>query len=68
EQPKDTFLEEMVDILHFWLSVAMDFKIKNLLRTIYITETKINGFNKSIIIIKGLFAPIESLYSAFPIR
>lgn len=47
EQPKDTFLEEMVDILHFWLSVAMDFKIKNLLRTIYITETKINGFNKA---------------------
>lgn len=47
EQPDDTFLEEMVDILNFWLSVAMDFKIKNLLRTIYITETKINGFNKA---------------------
>lgn len=28
EQPNDTFLEEMVDILHFWLSVTMDFKIK----------------------------------------
>lgn len=47
EQPKDSFLEEMIDILHFWLSVAMDFKIRNLVQTIYITESKIHSFNKA---------------------
>lgn len=47
EQPEDSLVEEMVDILHVWLSVAMDFKLKSLLRTIYITETKINGLNQA---------------------
>ncbi|WP_235438274.1 dUTPase, partial [Bacillus cereus] len=28
EQPKESLLEEMIDILHFWLSVAMDFKVE----------------------------------------
>ncbi|MDA2636398.1 dUTP diphosphatase [Bacillus cereus] len=47
EQPKESFLEEMVDILHFWLSVAMDFKIENMLRKVTITESKVHGFNKA---------------------
>ncbi|MDC2863771.1 dUTP diphosphatase [Bacillus sp. BP-3] len=47
EQPKDSLLEEMVDILHFWLSVAMDFKIEHSLQMVKITESKIHGFNKA---------------------
>lgn len=47
EQPKASFLEEMVDILHFWLSVAMDFKTDKTLRIVHITDSKIKGFNKA---------------------
>ncbi|QTR81157.1 dUTP diphosphatase (plasmid) [Bacillus cytotoxicus] len=47
EQPKESLLEEMVDILHFWLSVAMDFKLERELRKVEITTSKINGFNKA---------------------
>lgn len=45
EQPKESFLEEMVDILHFWLSVVMDFKLEKALCKVYITESKIFRFN-----------------------
>ncbi|PEA80782.1 dUTP diphosphatase [Bacillus pseudomycoides] len=45
EQPKESFLEEMVDILHFWLSVVMDFKLEKTLCKAYITESKIFRFN-----------------------
>ena len=45
EQPKESFLEEMVDILHFWLSVVMDFKLEKTLYKTYITESKIFRFN-----------------------
>lgn len=47
EQPKESLLEEMVDILHFWLSVAMDFKLEKTMYRVRITESKINGFNKA---------------------
>ena len=47
EEPKDSLLEEMVDILHFWLSIAMDFNLNHDLRKVEITESKIHGFNKA---------------------
>ncbi|CAM4012650.1 dUTPase [Bacillus manliponensis] len=47
EQPKESFLEEMVDILHFWLSVAMDFKLQKQLQIIKIPKHKVNCFNKA---------------------
>lgn len=47
EQPKESLLEEMVDILHFWLSVAMDFKLEKTMYRVRITESKINGLNKA---------------------
>lgn len=45
EQPKESFLEEMVDILHFWLSIVMDFKMEDSLQIVNITESKIYKFN-----------------------
>lgn len=45
EQPKESFLEEMIDILHFWLSVVMDFKLERDFQKVRITESKIYGFN-----------------------
>ncbi|EOV9525598.1 dUTP diphosphatase [Bacillus cytotoxicus] len=47
EQPKDSFLEEMIDILHFWLSIAMDFKLERELRKVKITESRVHKFNNA---------------------
>ena len=47
EQPKESLLEEMVDILHFWLSIVMDFKLEGYFKKVEITTSKLNGFNKA---------------------
>lgn len=46
-KPKESFLEEMVDVLHFVLSVAMDFNQEKELQFIKIPNTKIKNFNKA---------------------
>lgn len=47
EEPKESFLEEMVDILHFWLSIGMDFKLERPLRVVDITESKVHNLNSA---------------------
>lgn len=46
KQPKDTLLKELVDVLHFILSIALEFKLEKELETVVITNKGFANINK----------------------